>query len=125
MKLSRKAVRGATVAVCAALLAITGTTSASARPDLPNVRYGDTGMSVKCVQDALNNWNGDYFRMTSALKVDGIFGDDTLRQVKLFQKDFGVKQDGIVGKVTGTFMYNTYLNPRGNYECINFIPTPV
>lgn len=55
---------------------------------------GSTGQTVRQIQTALKN-RGYYTG-----KVDGIFGKLTTAAVKKFQKDYGLKVDGIVGPVT-------------------------
>lgn len=58
-----------------------------------SVRYGDTGPEVQKVQEHLK-WFG------YSIDVDGIFGPQTLKAVKHWQKVNGLKIDGIVGPVT-------------------------
>ena len=55
---------------------------------------GSTGQTVRQIQTALKN-RGYYTG-----KVDGIFGKITTAAVKKFQKDRGLKVDGIVGPAT-------------------------
>lgn len=58
------------------------------------LKRGMRGDDVKEVQAFLNialNYN---------LKIDGIFGPDTEKAVKLYQKTCGIVADGIVGKLT-------------------------
>ncbi len=55
---------------------------------------GSTGQAVRQIQTALKN-RGYYTG-----KVDGIFGKITTAAVKKFQKDRGLKVDGIVGPAT-------------------------
>lgn len=57
------------------------------------IKKGDTGASVKWVQWELNQWK-------SSLTIDGIFGDNTVSEVKKFQKQYKLTVDGIVGKNT-------------------------
>lgn len=60
----------------------------------PTLKKGYRGAPVKRLQarlDQLGYANG---------ANDGIFGDATRRAVKRFQKDFGIKADGVVGKAT-------------------------
>lgn len=57
------------------------------------IKMGNKGESVKWLQWELNQWK-------SSLKIDGIFGDDTLTQVKKFQKAKGLTVDGVVGANT-------------------------
>lgn len=52
------------------------------------LKNGSKGPEVKAIQDALG------------LKADGIFGSNTEKAVKQFQKERGLVQDGIVGKLT-------------------------
>ena len=57
----------------------------------PTIRNGNKGTNVKNLQKYLN-WYGNY-----KLVVDGIFGNNTLKAVKDFQKKEGLDVDGIVG----------------------------
>lgn len=57
---------------------------------MTTLRYGSRGDEVKRLQTLLN----------AGLKVDGIFGVNTLNAVKAFQKETGLVVDGIVGPKT-------------------------
>ncbi len=59
------------------------------------VKQGDKGDAVRAVQDYLKRAYG-----YTSLKVDGVFGADTAKAVKSFQKKYGVKDDGVVNEVT-------------------------
>ena len=74
-----------------------GNTYTGTFPTLPSRGYfkkGDTGTPVKNLQNLLNSLNG------SKLVVDGILGDKTIAQVKVFQKKYGLKVDGLFGKTS-------------------------
>ena len=58
------------------------------------LKQGDVNENVKTMQRKLKNWG--YY--TGA--IDGIFGANTLKAVKLFQKRNGLVADGIVGAKT-------------------------
>ena len=58
-----------------------------------NVKYGNTGNAVRWVQWELNKYGAN-------LKVDGVFGKNTLEAVKKYQKEHKLTVDGIVGKNT-------------------------
>jgi len=60
----------------------------------PTLRSGARGPSVIELQTLLNSKHG------SGLKVDGIFGNNTLSAVKSFQKSRGLVVDGVVGPKT-------------------------
>ena len=69
----------------------------------PTLRLGDKSADgwVEYLQESLNE------RIGAGLKVDGIFGNDTLKAVKKFQRSFkdqGVLEDGIVGDETWSFL---------------------
>ena len=63
---------------------------------LPTLRKGSKGEEVKILQNALNEAGYD------CGAVDGIFGKNTKKAVEAFQKDKGLKVDGICGKRTWT-----------------------
>ena len=66
-------------------------------PTLPSRGYfkkGDRGAEVKNLQALLNWLNG------SKLVVDGILGDKTIKQVKVFQKSVKIVQDGLFGRTS-------------------------
>lgn len=61
----------------------------------PEISMGDTGTAVKHAQCILRNGLG-----LSAVEVDGIFGTNTEKGVKLAQKKCEITVDGIVGPKT-------------------------
>ena len=71
------------------------------------VREGDRGDSVRLVQFYLRMAASNYTSI-SKVAVDGIFGAATTRAVKAFQKEFGLAQDGVVGKTTWQKLYEVY-----------------
>lgn len=66
-------------------------------------RQGSTGEQVRVIQDKLKRWG--YYDGA----VDGIFGSETARAVRYFQRSNGLAEDGIVGKNTlaALGMFNT------------------
>ena len=74
-----------------------GNTYQGTYPTLPSRGYfkkNDRGTQVKNLQKLLNWLNG------SKLSVDGIAGNKTIEQVKVFQKAVGIKQDGLFGRTS-------------------------
>lgn len=72
----------------------TTTKPASGVINMETLRNGNSGTQVKVLQWLLNENGYD------AGKVDGIFGNNTLKAVKAYQKAKGLTVDGIVGKNT-------------------------
>lgn len=64
--------------------------------DMTTLRNGSKGTQVKVLQWLLN-LNG-----YDAGKVDGIFGSNTLKALKAYQKAKGLEADGVAGKKTWT-----------------------
>jgi len=62
----------------------------------PDLKQGDSGEWVVFLQDELNGCKYE------PLDLDGIFGPNTLEQVKKFQKDSGLTENGIVDASTWT-----------------------
>ena len=73
-------------------------------PDIPEtkptLRKGDKGPYVTLLQTQLLNRG---YKLPK-YGADGSFGNETLAAVKLFQKDWGLKEDGIVGEETWKFL---------------------
>lgn len=63
----------------------------------PTVRKGARGNITKLIQQRLNSVGFN-------LSTDGIFGSGTEKAVKVFQKNRGLTQDGIVGKNTWSWL---------------------
>ena len=70
-------------------------------------KEGDSGTKVKKLQQALQllgYYNGE---------IDGSYGDGTVKAVKRFQKNRGMKQDGIAGSSTISVLFNTGKSSAG------------
>lgn len=88
----------------------------------PTLKLGAKGEAVKTLQQTLNSkgyWCGT---------VDGIFGNKTYNAVIKFQKDAGIKVDGIVGPQTwsalGKSSNTNYNQPsRGNARTLTVVAT--
>ena len=65
------------------------------------LQWGDTGAAVKRLQEALKN-RGYY-----SGKIDSTFGSGVYAAVKAFQKQYGLKADGIAGPATQNLLFNT------------------
>lgn len=57
-------------------------------------RYGSRGSEVSKIQTKLKNWG--YYTGS----IDGVYGSNTLKAVKKFQRKNGLTADGIAGKAT-------------------------
>lgn len=71
-----------------------------------NVRYGNSGDSVKWIQTCVNEVLG------AGIAVDGKFGNDTIYVVKQFQGTYGLTVDGIVGTGTTSKMLEVWRNKK-------------
>ena len=62
-------------------------------------QMGQRGEKVRLIQIQLSNWG-------FPVRADGLFGNQTRDAVKRFQKFHGLKQDGMVGKVTSQILWS-------------------
>jgi peptidoglycan hydrolase-like protein with peptidoglycan-binding domain len=69
-----------------------------------NLSKGTSGNDVKILQNRLASTAKKY-ALALGGPADGKFGSKTEAAVKLFQKDYGLNQDGIVGPNTFTALY--------------------
>ncbi|MFB7905700.1 peptidoglycan-binding protein [Kitasatospora sp. NPDC056076] len=77
------------------------------------VSLNDSGPEIKALQCELN-----YSVRGAGLKVDGIFGKNTLAVVKKFQGCAGLDPDGIVGPLTWNKLDNqSDIDTAANYIC--------
>ena len=82
----------------------------------PNVlREGDTGSEVRVLQYFISTLS-KYINTIPAVAIDGIFGPATTNAVKAIQREYGLPEDGIVGRQTWNAMNNAY------YGIIETIP---
>ena len=84
---------------------------AKTKPDL--LRYGSKGLEVMKIQHMLNFINTTECKFNHHIREDGIFYEETLREVKFFQIDHNLKPYGLVGVETKSkimYLYNIYKN---------------
>ncbi|MFG2788142.1 peptidoglycan-binding protein [Streptomyces sp. NPDC048419] len=96
--------------------------SASARPDMPNVGRGDSGVAVLCVQHGYNDWakRTHHHRISE----DRDFGSKTASAVRLFQQKSHLHVDGVVGKKTGNSLLDNLQGDGGwRSGCYEHLPS--
>ena len=71
------------------------------------LRVGSRGRSVALIQTGLNRISQN-FPAIPKLTVDGIFGPGTETAVRVFQRAFGLAEDGIVGRQTWYALERVY-----------------
>jgi peptidoglycan hydrolase-like protein with peptidoglycan-binding domain len=81
-------------------------TAASGYCEHPTLRLGSRGTAVSCAQRLINGTRSDFGTpiCQPALTVDGRFGDKTRTAVICIQRFYGLKQDGIIGPITWSYL---------------------
>ena len=100
-------------AVILALVLILSCFAVSEAASFKTLRKGSRGEAVRKLQEELKN-QGFYTG-----KVDGIYGNGTVKAVRAFQKKYGLKQDGIAGPRTQKKLYDLAADGGGTDQ-----PTP-
>ncbi|MEU6934450.1 peptidoglycan-binding domain-containing protein [Streptomyces sp. NPDC046374] len=116
--------KGAATLASALLLSAVVSQTAEASPNASNIRYGNSGYSVSCIQKGLNAWNAVAKLHTPrpSLVVDGVFGNATLAMVQDYQSWTGIDADGVVGRITGDQLYGNWIAPIDS-GCYGYVPT--
>lgn len=73
---------------------------------------GSYGQPVRTVQEQLNAV-ADIYMSIPSVTVDGIYGENTQRSVREFQRTFGLTPDGIVGRATWYKLSQLYVALTG------------
>ena len=73
------------------------------------LRVGSTGPFVTVVQASLNRISQNYPAINKINPVDGVFGPETERAVRTFQRIFSLSDDGIVGRATWYQLIRIYV----------------
>lgn len=71
------------------------------------LQFGDSGTDVSTLQYYLD-FLGFFYDTLPDITVDGIFGEETRNAVLAFQQQFGLPQDGIVGRQTWYRLQDEY-----------------
>lgn len=85
---------------------------------LPTLRRGDKGDAVRYLQTLLLERGYDLGKWGA----DGDFGNATEKAVKQFQRDWGLVQDGVVGKKTWAMLTSTPEKPKTYTVRIEHLP---
>ncbi|GAA2910785.1 hypothetical protein GCM10010517_77290 [Streptosporangium fragile] len=98
----RWATRVTTAAMAVACVGVIAATPASAAPS--QLKPGDTGESVECLQKGLNLYYSDWTTRFRPLEPDGVFGGETTAKVNVFKGEHGLSQNGIFGAGAGDLL---------------------
>ena len=71
------------------------------------LQSGDTGTDIATLQYYLD-FLASFYDTLPDITIDGIFGNETLNAVLAFQRQFGLPQDGIVGRQTWYAVQDAY-----------------
>jgi peptidoglycan hydrolase-like protein with peptidoglycan-binding domain len=113
-KSNRITMSAAVATIAATALTFTMSTSADARVGAGNLSIGSTGSGVWCVQRIINRVYG------VGLAEDSRYGPRTADAVAVFQARHSIRNDGIVGPITGSYLLDAV---HGDNYCYNFLPT--
>lgn len=89
--------------------------------DLPTVRRGDKGNAVRSMQSLLLERGYDLGKWGA----DGDFGAQTEKAVKQFQRDWGLKVDGVCGEQTWKMLLSTPEKPKQYTVTISHLSSSV
>lgn len=127
----RHSIRRALVVGVTAAIPVLCSGVAHASPSANEIGPGSAdSAAVECVQSALvaaakNGKTTPY----DASSVDGKYGPITSQAVKMYQQKLGITEDGIVGPITGTYLYQEMQQDKkqiGDAQllgCFNHLPT--
>ena len=82
------------------------------------LRLGAAGEDVRTIQRQLNRIARNYPAIGPQLELDGIYGTETERAVRNFQRIFNLTEDGIVGKATWYRIKSIYNAVKGLGELV-------
>lgn len=83
------------------------------------LRLGSSGIDVTELQKELNAIAVNYPNITPIYPIDGIFGSATESAVKVFQRQFSLTADGVVGKSTWYKISYVYVAVRKLAELVS------
>lgn len=72
------------------------------------LKFGSAGDDVRTLQVRLNRISRNYPSIPKIPRADGIFGTETERAVKAYQRAFNLTDDGLVGRATWYSIARTY-----------------
>lgn len=72
------------------------------------LQFGSAGDDVRTLQVRLNRISRNYPSIPKIPRADGIFGTETERAVKAYQRAFDLTDDGLVGRATWYSIARTY-----------------
>ena len=72
------------------------------------LQFGSAGDDVRTLQVRLNRISRNYPSIPKIPRADGIFGTETERAVKAYQRAFNLTDDGLVGRATWYSIARTY-----------------
>lgn len=79
------------------------------------IKQGEKSDYVRYMQYFLNELSA-YYPELLPVQIDGIFGTEMKKAVILFQKQFGLEPDGVIGKATWNKIISVYLNSKYSDE---------
>lgn len=79
------------------------------------LKEGSSGQAVKDLQNLLN-------KLGYKLSADGVYGNKTEEAIKSFQKQRGLKVDGIAGSQTFSYLKNAVSEPKVVYNDSRLVP---
>lgn len=78
-------------------------------------RYGTRTLKIRSTGNFVRNMQDDLNKLGYNLgNADGIFGVNTEKAVKNFQKEYGLKADGLFGRMSKEKLYSLIFNTKNN-----------